>query len=172
MSKYFLERYLNLGEILKMDNNVDNSKKRSALVNAVTQVFSKMALIEVLNDDKPLESMKFEHFVSINMIEPFPGIINMHMSNDLKKVIVGNIWGDPNESDLENDCIKEILNILTGRFFVYYLGRQVQYKIDLPKNVGSDLFKNRTDFGRVFFSANIDSPDKIFKVEYRIVDKK
>jgi len=151
---------------------MDNNKKRTALVNAVTQVFSKMALIEVVNETPALNTMKFDHFISINFIEPFPGMINLHMSDDLKKAILGNTWGDSNESDSENDCIKEILNILSGRFIVYYLGRQVQYKIDLPKNIGSDLFKNRTDFGRVYFSASIDSPDKIFKVEYRVVDKK
>ena len=105
-----------------------------ALVDAVVETFGDMAFLDVIEVD---ENTDFEtsQLLCIDFSAPLRGTIVVAMPLEAKRNAVENIhakgWEELSVTEVD-DCLLEMLNVLTGNFLQNLYGRQVKVNLSFP----------------------------------------
>lgn len=149
-----------------METILDVEKAKKAMLQAVVKTFSDMAFIETVQDpgkDVPDDAPMKDNIMMIDILKPVSATIVLYLTNTLKEKIIGNVYAEQIEDVGENakdDCLLEILNVLSGNFLNFYFGKSVDYKIELPQLlIGQD-----SDIERPFFEIIMNAEGLLFKV--------
>jgi hypothetical protein len=136
-----------------------------SLDKSVIDTFADMAFIDVLSGNQTNIEVDFDNVISIDILKPFNGILYLLFSNDFKKNVAENIYGDEvlklSENKLD-DCILEILNVLCGNFLLRYLDKNISFKMDFPTFLIDFEKKNYNNIK--YIQYNVD--DTFFEVGY------
>ncbi len=103
-----------------------------SLKSAVINTFEDMAFIEIV-EDKQIEGVIYPHILSIDIVKPVSVSIYLFLTEELKSRIINNICQDNVGSNQANDCLLEILNVISGAFLTAYFGKNVDYKMEFPQ---------------------------------------
>jgi CheY-specific phosphatase CheX len=139
---------------------------KDALIIATIKTFEEMAFIEVIHhtNDSNGTNENFNIKANINIIEPMKCRLIFEVSEKLLSTIVENIYSKPFEElsvkDV-NDCLEELLNVLTGNFLIEFYGVKHVYKIELPEIIAVENNINRQKIDIKFSAEGI-----IFKIIY------
>jgi hypothetical protein len=135
---------------------MNDPKLVDSIVSMVIDTFSDMAFIDVnIITDKKIEN-DYENVFAIDVIKPFRATIYILLSDLLKKNITNNIYGEDSDKLRENeldDCLLEILNILSGKLLALYLDKSINYKIDFPRIIVDFKKKNYENINYIVFDA-------------------
>jgi CheY-specific phosphatase CheX len=149
-----------------MENVLDAGKAKKAMLQAVVKTFSDMAFVETVEDPSPAaaedQSMK-ENITIIDILKPVSATIILYISNQLKERIIANVYADQIEDVGENakdDCLLEVLNVLSGNFLNFYYGKSVDYKIELPQL----LIGEESELAKPVFEIHMNAEGLFFKV--------
>lgn|GEM_PF-1919216 len=138
--------------------SVDDIKKiKLAMTISTIKTFEEMAFLEVVQAKENHNEENTGNKISIDIIEPQKMIVLLDIHDDLLKIIVENIYSNNidnvNEKDI-NDCIEELLNVLTGSFLKEYYGHNIKYKMELPQIiVDTNELSNNKEIIKFFFNA-------------------
>ncbi|MEW5816100.1 MAG: chemotaxis protein CheX, partial [Spirochaetota bacterium] len=82
------------------------------------------------------EKVSHKMILHIAFFEPINGSLILYFPNECKRQIVENIHGsnwDSLTSDEIDDCLLEVLNVLTGNFLNHYCGKEVRHNMSFPE---------------------------------------
>lgn len=149
-----------------MDYNFDLDKARQAMILAIVKTFSDMAFIETVEDPDPAgkdETPMEQNILIIDILKPISGSVMLYLPDNLKDKIILNVFAKDSSEVKENekdDCLLEILNVLSGNFLNSYYGKVVGYKIELPQlQVGQENHPQEP-----FFLIHMNAEGILFKV--------
>lgn len=143
---------------------IEPEKAGRSLSAAVIQSMSEMVFLDVLEQPVPNGSAYYENAFSIDILKPLSAKLVLYIPDLLKNRIIKNIYPGDDISitpNVEDDCLLEILNVLTGNFLTEYFGRKVTTKIELPEMYIGDM-KNESE---PIVSLSFDGEGVTFKVD-------
>ena len=107
-------------------------KIRGSMINAIESVFSEMVFIDTLHLDEKPENFVYTQILYIDIISPVKGYIIAYLPLELRKTIVETIhttdWDEMHATEID-DCLLELLNVITGNFMTDLLGHNNKYNI-------------------------------------------
>ena len=123
-----------------MDNLEQFLDELRPLIEAATvKVFADVPFIDVTPapdlDNIQLEKTQ-QNKIRVNIIEPFPGTVRIYLPDEVKTKIAENIYAsEMHQIDIDSvdDCLLEMLNIITGDFLHKHCSNIVIYKIGFPE---------------------------------------
>jgi len=146
----------------KMKNKADpklksEPKLRNAIASSVVKTLSDMAFIDAVEMPDPGEQIVFSHIIHIDIFEPEEGEVALFLPSECKKLIVENIYGEDwstlHATEID-DCLLEILNVLTGNFLNEYCGKEARHNISLPELLFDDAkISESNGFADFYFDA-------------------
>jgi hypothetical protein len=126
--------------LLAQDPGLDTGRAGESLKNAVIKTFGEMAFIDIAELMQEEPAADYSHILSIDIIKPVSVSIYLCLTDNLKRKIIDNIYSaeidtpaggaDTSQAD---DCLLEILNVLSGSFLTGYFGKNVDYKLEFPQ---------------------------------------
>ena len=133
-----------------------------ALKVSVRNTFAEMLFLDVA--EAAGESIEgYSHILRLTVMEPEYLDLVLWLPLEIKKEIAETIyskdWDDITDTEID-DCLLEILNVLTGNFLIEYAGPDVKYSISLPEILFDEDELDKTGYTDIFF----DAEDKLFKV--------
>ncbi len=133
------------------------SRLRSAMTSSVVKTLSDMAFVDAVETPDPGEQIVFSHIFHIDIFEPEEGEIALFLPSECKKLIVENIygkdWSTLHATEID-DCLLEILNVLTGNFLNEYCGKEAKHNISLPELLFDDAkISGSNGFADFYFDA-------------------
>lgn len=151
--KWVVKKPLVPAKIIKLfenmkNNNFDKDKIIKTMIGSTIRTFEQMAFLEVIEEKNKEKGQDFDFKVGIKTLEPLPSKILMMMSKELIEKITENIYSDTVENltiDVIADCLKELLNVLTGNFLRDYYGERKKYDMKIPEIMIEDLKKSKND---------------------------
>ncbi len=130
---------------------------REAIVKAIESVFSEMVFIDTLHIDEKPEDFIYTQILYMDIISPVTGYIIAYLPLELRKTIVETIhstdWDKLHATEID-DCLLEILNVITGNFMTNLLGHDVKYNISFPAvNYDEEDIENLENSQEIYFDA-------------------
>ena len=117
------------------------AKIKGSIQTAVEKTFGDMAFIDVAPSPDSSRDVMYSHLIHISFDKPEAGQISLFLPYECKKMIVENIYGE-NWKNMKpvhiDDCLLEILNVLTGSFLSSYYGKKVKYDLAFPEILFDD----------------------------------
>jgi hypothetical protein len=107
----------------------------SHLSKAINTTFASMAFMDV-NETPDGRDLSYSHVISIAINAPQPGRILLFLPQEVKKMVVENIYGRPwkeLKSGEIDDCLLELLNVLAGNMLEALCGEDHPRSISLPE---------------------------------------
>jgi len=146
----------------KLKNKADPKLKsefqlRRAVGSSVVKTLSDMAFIDAVEMPDHGEQIVFSHVIHIDIYEPEKGEIALFLPSECKKLIIENIYGEDwstlHATEID-DCLLEILNVLTGNFLNEYCGKDARHNISLPELLFDDAkISGNNGFVDFYFDA-------------------
>ncbi len=128
---------------------------KAAINNSVSTVIEQMAFLDV----EPAKEVRFvsEPKYFIHMESPINGALIFSIPDTSKKNLAGNIYGkDFSEIKMNeiNECLLELVNIITGQFLNKLDIKNAQYILGIPKIIfrEEDLYTYSHNYN-YFFNA-------------------
>ena len=146
-------------------------KVREHLEGAVKRTFEDMAFLDI-TAVKGTNNISYGQVLYINILDPVNGAIGLYMPAGCKKKIIENIYSGEFESLKANeidDCLLEMLNVLTGSFLNSLLGEKKKYNIDFPKVLFDESEVNIHSRGCMEFYFTAE--EERFKVRIALKEK-
>ncbi len=132
-----------------MDKLIDS------MIEAVKSTFADMVFMDV-SETAEVELTHYSQIIHITVMEPEYLDIVLWLPFEIKKEITetvyGKEWGDISDSEID-DCLLEVLNVLTGNFLVEYVGSDIKYSISIPEVLFDESEIEMKNVRDVFFDA-------------------
>lgn len=134
-----------------------NELIKKSMIKTIESVFSDMVFIDTLHIEDTPENFNYTQILYIDIISPHTGYVIAYLPLELRKIIVETIhstdWDDMHASEID-DCLLEILNVITGNFMTELLGRDGKYNISFPAvNYDEEDIENLNKSQSIFFNA-------------------
>lgn len=134
-----------------------NELIKKSMIKTIESVFSDMVFIDTLHIVDTPENFIYTQILYIDIISPHTGYVIAYLPLELRKIIVETIhstdWDDMHASEID-DCLLEILNVITGNFMTELLGRDSKYNISFPAvNYDEEDIENLNKSQSIFFNA-------------------
>jgi len=114
----------------------DKVRIRKAFIDSVVDTFAEMSFIDVISENNFKGTIEYSGVMGLHFTEPGMGNLLFFMTKECKKKLVENIYGEDWTilNDLEiDDCLLEILDVLTGVFLNNLYGRDKKISMSFPR---------------------------------------
>lgn len=119
-----------------MSKSFDRDKISRSFIDAVIDTFAEMAFIDVISESDFDDEISHTSIMGINYKEPGEGSLLFFMTKECKKQLVENIYGEDwvilNDMEID-DCLLEILNVLSGDFLKNLYGKDHKINMSFPR---------------------------------------
>ncbi len=154
---------------------IEEKNIKVVLNNSVSTVIEQMAFLDVEPSKRAVTDSDPKYF--IHMQSPVDGVLLFSMPDNSKKNLAGNIYGkDFTEIKMNevNECLLELVNIITGQFLNKLDIENAQYILGIPRIIFTEekLYKYSHNYDYFFNAEGIPFQIKLMLNKLSRKDRK